>query len=320
MKILVLLLIANISVSYGQSLIPYYKDGKYGYCNLNKEIVIKPQYDGCGFFNEGLAWFKKGENFGYLNSSGKVIVKPKFSQASNFKYGTAIVYEGDSYYILNVKGKKVIKQGLAHAFRVADSLIACDMGWYNWQIINKHGRTVYEFEEIEFNWDNMDYISVYDTAKNYSVFINMLDGSKQIENPVLKYTFQNPDSLKLTSVTKTSNLLQITKGIVTDKNNTTVIPEEYETILSGNNMEFIFCMANYDKTGKSQIYISSKKKLSGCIPGLISGVEFEQNNEPFGYQIISGKYYFLCQLTAEGLPDVQNYICVDEDGNTFYNL
>ena len=320
MKILIFLLLANISASFGQSLIPYYKDGKYGYCNLNKEIVISPQFDGCGFFNEGLAWIKKGSNFGYLNSSGKVVVKPKFSQASNFKYGTAIVNVGDAYYVLNVKGQKVMKQGIAHAFRVADSLIACDMGWDNWRIINKNGRTIYQFEYIEFNWDNMDYISVYDTAKNYSVFVNLLDGSQQIEKPASKYAFRNPDSLKLTSVTKVNGLLQITKGMVTDKNNTIVIPEKYETILTGNNMEFIFCMENSGKTGKSQIYISSKKKLSDPIPGLNSGVEFEQNNEPFGYQKINDKYYFLCQLTAEGLPDVQNYICIDEDGNTFYNF
>src|SRR5674476_631084 len=97
LKIFIFFLIANMSVSFSQSLIPYYKDGKYGYSNLKKEIVIKPQYDGCGFFNDGLAWFKKGNKYGYLNAKGEVMIKPQFPQASNFNYGTAIIFDGEDY-------------------------------------------------------------------------------------------------------------------------------------------------------------------------------------------------------------------------------
>ena len=313
---IVYLLIANISVSFGQRLIPYYQAGNYGYCNFNKEIIIKPQYDGCGFFNEGLAWFKKGDKYGYLNLNGQIIVNPDFSVVSNFKYGTAIVYKGEDFYVVNTKGRKLNKKGYVHAIRVADSLIACDDG-NTWQIINNKGKSIYEFEEeiIDFNWDNMDFIKVNDTASNIT-YLNLHTGLKQIEKPKSKFSFLNSDSLKLVTVTEGNNIFQATNVRIIDKNNKVVIPEKYGSIISGNNFEFIFCMD--DDNNNSQIYISSKKKFSDIIPYLIQDIKFEQNGEAFAFQKIEDKYYFLCQLkTKTTTEEVQYYICIDEDGKIY---
>lgn len=324
--VIICLLLTSTVVS--QTLIPYYKDGKYGYCNLNKEIVIKPQYDGCGFFNDDRAWFKKGDKYGYIDSKGHIIIPATYSEASNFSYGMAIVHKKgkiwgkDRNYVLNSNGKKLNKNGSIHVFRVADALIAYeDWGWY---IIDSTGKSKYEFKnrQITIDWDNRDYIYVSNDDRDtvtHDPYLNLKTGKYQAEKSLPKLTFDNPDSLQLVAASLSIGGLTIERGQVIDRTNAVIIPPNYARLIAGNNKEFIFCIDNKQNPGTSQIYISSKKKLSLPFPFVIEDIPFEQNEDAYGYQRIDGKYYFLCQLKVNGHPSTE-YICIDEDGKVFADL
>ncbi len=54
--------------------VPFFKDGKWGYANKQKELVIDAVFDRCGFFRNGFAWVAKNEEYGFINARGKQVV------------------------------------------------------------------------------------------------------------------------------------------------------------------------------------------------------------------------------------------------------
>lgn len=306
---------------YAQDLIPYYQNGKYGYCNLDKSTIVKPKYDGCGFFNEGLAWVKKKEKFGYINSEGQFIVEPTYSYASNFKNGTAIVYDRINYYIIDKQGKKLNKQGSQHAFRVADSLFVFDT-WNNiWQVINSRGKKLYEFEDYNIMYfEDTDFITYIDSVTQKDIYLNLKTGKRQFEKPVTRFSFNNPDSLYIQQIENETGQLESIHYRILGKNRTSFFDEKYKSFLIGNNFEFVFCTTSIGNEYETQIYVSSKKQFSKVIKFKIDEVLFDWNYQPNAYQLINGKYYFLCSVSASKLLGKQDYICIDEGGIVYCNF
>src|SRR6185312_10867040 len=61
-------------------------------------IVIKPQFDEVGLFNNGRAKFKIGNKYGFINRKGKIIINPIYNYADDFSEGFAQVVIGDNYH------------------------------------------------------------------------------------------------------------------------------------------------------------------------------------------------------------------------------
>ena len=90
--------------------------GKYGFVNLEGEIVIPYKYENVGEFNNGLAKAKKADSWGFIDIIGQPISDFIYYDAKDFKYGHAIVaiqkYNEKGEYLLkgviNNNGKEVI--------------------------------------------------------------------------------------------------------------------------------------------------------------------------------------------------------------------
>lgn len=90
--------------------------GKYGFVNLNGEIVIPYLFEEAGAFNNGFAIVKKDDSWGYIDMNGQPITEFKYYDAGDFKYDHAVVvirkYNEKGEYLLkgviNQKGKEVI--------------------------------------------------------------------------------------------------------------------------------------------------------------------------------------------------------------------
>ena len=76
-----------IAQNADMSLIPYRQGNLWGYANVDKTIIIKPQYEEAYRFYEGFASVKKGGKFGYINKTGKVVIPFKFFSAKAFQFG-----------------------------------------------------------------------------------------------------------------------------------------------------------------------------------------------------------------------------------------
>lgn len=101
-------------------LIPFVKNGKWGYCNAQKEIVIPCIYSYASFFVGDLACVSDttngnywgAGNFGYINRQGKVVIPLKFALAHDFRDGYAYVEISEKLRtvgaIINPKGDFII--------------------------------------------------------------------------------------------------------------------------------------------------------------------------------------------------------------------
>ena len=87
---LILFLVFTIPVfaqTPDMSLIPYRKGDLWGYSDVNKTIIIKPEYEEAQRFYEGYAAVKKAGKFGYINKEGKVVIPFKYFSAKPFQFG-----------------------------------------------------------------------------------------------------------------------------------------------------------------------------------------------------------------------------------------
>ena len=76
------------------------QNGKWGYINSKKKVVIPPKFDDAYDFLQGLARVKMDNKYGFIDKTGKVIIKPQFDWASDFSDGVAHVFaEGKQNYI-----------------------------------------------------------------------------------------------------------------------------------------------------------------------------------------------------------------------------
>lgn len=101
-----------MEVKKEQKLLPYEdEEGLWGFTDENGEIIIAPQFEEVGEFEEGLAWVCDEEGYGYIDKEGRLVIPIKFSYACDFKKGTALVEDenlGISYFI-DKTGEKIGK-------------------------------------------------------------------------------------------------------------------------------------------------------------------------------------------------------------------
>jgi hypothetical protein len=64
---------------------------EYGFIDASGKVVITPQFDEVGPFQEGLAAFRQGKRWGFIERSGKVVLAPKWQSVSAFSEGLAAV-------------------------------------------------------------------------------------------------------------------------------------------------------------------------------------------------------------------------------------
>lgn len=71
-------------------LIPVRIGEKFGYINLNGEVVIPAQFDGAIWFCEGLARVEMNEKYGFINEQGDIVIPCRFETADNFRGGYCV--------------------------------------------------------------------------------------------------------------------------------------------------------------------------------------------------------------------------------------
>ena len=94
-------------------LIPYCKDGKWGYCDSLKNIIIPCEYDFVNLFQNDFAVVKNCINQeclkGVINTKGKLICPIQYDKIEDFnEFGVAKVYCGENLGIIDKSGKEIV--------------------------------------------------------------------------------------------------------------------------------------------------------------------------------------------------------------------
>ncbi|MDR1056955.1 MAG: WG repeat-containing protein [Prevotellaceae bacterium] len=101
----VMLLCAGL---YGQELIKFSENGKYGFRNTEGHVLVRAEYDWANDFSEGLALVKTEGKWGYIDKAGEMIIPAKYDWGDDFSDGLAKVSVRFKYGYVDTSGKEVI--------------------------------------------------------------------------------------------------------------------------------------------------------------------------------------------------------------------
>ncbi|MHB1314856.1 MAG: WG repeat-containing protein [Christensenellales bacterium] len=90
-------------------------DDLWGYCSLDGNTVIEPQFAAAGDFHEGIAPVSlDGDLWGYMDSQGKLLTEQVYTECGNFEGGVAYVSRDGSYGVINKD--MVLISGIAYDY------------------------------------------------------------------------------------------------------------------------------------------------------------------------------------------------------------
>lgn len=101
-------------------------DNKWGFADIDGNIVIPAIYKNVGFFEEGLApvelvnrWWGRVGKWGYVDATGTMVIPAIYSDAGSFSEGLAFVELQNKYGYIDLAGEMVIPAiyTLAYSFR-----------------------------------------------------------------------------------------------------------------------------------------------------------------------------------------------------------
>ncbi|SIR25414.1 WG repeat-containing protein [Maribacter ulvicola] len=78
---------------------------KHGLLDKNFNILLKPEYDKIGAFNNGFAYIKKDGKYGFINEAGKIIIPLMYANVNDFSEGVAPVNFNGKWGFINHKNE-----------------------------------------------------------------------------------------------------------------------------------------------------------------------------------------------------------------------
>lgn len=107
-----------------EPLIPYRRGSKWGFCTVEKRLVVDFLYDEVKVFKEGLAAVKKNGKWGYIGETGNEIIGCKYESAYNFNEGMALVTSKYQSGLIDKSGSIIIPCIYLTLYACNDGLIA----------------------------------------------------------------------------------------------------------------------------------------------------------------------------------------------------
>lgn len=108
---ILVIIISSIKIVNSQSdlpiLIPFETNGKWGYMNEKKEIIVSPKFDEAFATFENLGRIKLNGKYGFIDRKGKLIVKAKLDSAPYYYSHLASVFHHNKWKLINQKGRNV---------------------------------------------------------------------------------------------------------------------------------------------------------------------------------------------------------------------
>lgn len=120
-SIICLIIVISSYSCYGQ-LIPFRINKQWGYCDTNRVIKVKAQYDFADFFTNNLAFVKKDSFFYGINKTGN-IVTPAIKHYGTFVDNRCpVLFASGNCYYINDSGKVAIDQAYDAAENFSEGL------------------------------------------------------------------------------------------------------------------------------------------------------------------------------------------------------
>lgn len=186
--------------NFSEGLVAVYRNGKYGYMNKQRELMVPYQYQDANEFKDGLAIVTQYYKDGAIDQSGKIIIPFKFDYLGNFAEGLAVYSEKNhwndnySYGYVDEKGNISIKAKWDSAYNFSEGLAVVKVGGDDsgkWGVIDKTGNFIVEPEYDEASIQLYSDADPLDDGYYKKGIINMYkytDASNSYESSITRYT------------------------------------------------------------------------------------------------------------------------------------
>lgn len=188
--------------SFSEGLVAVYRNGKYGYMNKMRELVIPYRYQYTDKFKNGLAMVSQYDKYGAIDQSGQTIVPIKFAYLGSYSDDLALYAEnnhwndGFQYGFVDKKGNISIKAKWDRACEFSEGLAAVRVGddeTGKWGIIDKSGNFLvkpqYDAPNIQ-TWSDASYDDCYYKSGKINMY-EYTDSSNPYESSITRYTLNH---------------------------------------------------------------------------------------------------------------------------------
>lgn len=95
-------------ISAQEVILPFYNNGKWGFMNKRKEIIVCPKYEEAypPIYGSNLSRVKMKGKYGFIDHNGKLVIPAKYDAATDFNYGLSTVIKKGKQYNIQTNGKK----------------------------------------------------------------------------------------------------------------------------------------------------------------------------------------------------------------------
>ncbi len=98
---------ALLAQTTGSGLVPFRSNGRWGYADHARRLVLPLAYDEAGPFVNEVAWVRQGTLYGYIDGGGNHITPVYYTRASNFQQGRAHVELNGETFDINPSGQRL---------------------------------------------------------------------------------------------------------------------------------------------------------------------------------------------------------------------
>lgn len=192
--------------SFSEGLVAVYRDGKYGYMDKMRELVIPYRYQSADNFNDGLAVVSQNDKYGVIDKSGRTVVPFKFNYLSSYSNDLALYTEdnhwndGFRYGFVDKTGSISIKAQWDAACPFSEGLAAVRVGDYDtgkWGIINKSGNYIvkptYDVPQIQ-TWSEYEFDPCYYQDGTINMY-KYTDRSHPDESSITRYVINTKGNI-----------------------------------------------------------------------------------------------------------------------------
>lgn len=89
--------------------IPVRKNNKFGYIDIEGNILLEPVYDSVPTYTDGVFTIEQDERIGYADADGSIFLPPQYKHAGIFSHGLAPVASGEYWGFIDRSGEFVIQ-------------------------------------------------------------------------------------------------------------------------------------------------------------------------------------------------------------------
>ena len=269
-------------------LIPFQRNSKWGFIDLEDNLHIEPRYDSVSFFYNGVAKIKMGNKYGLIRKDNSYLLKPKYDHVEEFHNNHSQVTKNKKSKYIDSNGK-VLKNRppIALGCGLTTTIIKGTLTKVgdNYELVTEWRKKVDSSYVKVLDTTNLQADTIIDYSGNYiQVVKNGKIGITRFNYKPAKETIIKPEQLKYDSISYNfgnEGSLRYAKvkdgdfwGIINDQGYETVKPK-YLRILTD------LYILRYRLSSTPQSLYKNHKKLL---------VKYEP--EKYGYIDVNGKEYF----------------------------